>query len=41
MQGYTVTRYQGDTAVYNAQTHALDLLAGPPVRQPGDSTKPA
>ncbi len=41
MQGYTVTRYQGDTAVFNAQTHALDLLAGPPVRQPGDSTKPA
>ena len=27
MQGYTVTRYQGDTAVFNAQTHALDLLA--------------
>ena len=28
MQGYTVTRYQGDTAFFNAQTHALDLLAG-------------
>lgn len=27
MQGYSVTRYQGDTAVFNAQTHALDLLA--------------
>jgi hypothetical protein len=27
MQGYMVTRYQGDTAVFNAQTHALDLLA--------------
>ncbi len=27
MRGYTITRYQGDTAVFNAQTHALDLLA--------------
>ena len=27
LRGYTVTRYQGDTAVFNAQTHALDLLA--------------
>jgi hypothetical protein len=27
MQGYNVTRYQSDTAVFNAQTHALDLLA--------------
>jgi len=25
--GYTITRYQGDTAFFNAQTHALDLLA--------------
>jgi len=25
--GYTVTRYLGDTAFFNAQTHALDLLA--------------
>ena len=24
MQGYTATRYQGDTAVFNAQTHALE-----------------
>lgn len=27
LQGYNVTRYQGDTAVFNAQSHALDLLA--------------
>src|SRR5215831_8600960 len=39
MQGYTVTRYQGDTAVFNAKSHALDLLAGPPVKQPGDTSK--
>ncbi|MDB4876270.1 MAG: hypothetical protein JWM41_2716 [Gemmatimonadetes bacterium] len=26
-QGYSVTRYQGDTAFFNAQTHAIDLLA--------------
>ncbi len=26
-QGYTVTRYQGDTAFFNAQRHSLDLLA--------------
>jgi len=25
--GYTITRYQGDTAYFNALTHALDLLA--------------
>ena len=25
--GYTITRYMGDTAFFNAQTHALDLLA--------------
>ena len=24
--GYTATRYQGDTAVFNAQTHALQLI---------------
>ncbi|HST07423.1 MAG TPA: putative LPS assembly protein LptD, partial [Gemmatimonadaceae bacterium] len=24
--GYTATRYQGDTAVFNAQTHALELI---------------
>ena len=24
---YTITRYQGDTAYFNAKTHALDLLA--------------
>jgi len=26
--GFTITRYQGDTAFFNAQNHALDLLAG-------------
>ena len=27
LPGYTITRYQGDTAYFNAKTHALDLLA--------------
>ncbi len=27
LRNFTVTRYQGDTAVFNAQSHALDLLA--------------
>ena len=27
--GYNITRYQGDTAFFNAQNHALDLLAAP------------
>ena len=26
-RGYSVTRYQGDTAFFNEQTHAVDLLA--------------
>ncbi|HEV8449398.1 MAG TPA: putative LPS assembly protein LptD [Gemmatimonadaceae bacterium] len=39
MPGFTVTRYQGDTAVFNAQNHALDLLAGPPIKQLGDTSK--
>jgi len=26
--GYTITRYQGDTAYFNALQHSLDLLAG-------------
>lgn len=27
LKDFTITRYQGDTAILNAQTHALDLLA--------------